>query len=210
MSARSDGSAFWDRIARRYAKMAIRNPADYEATLIKVRSHLNLGDAVLEVGCGTGTTALKLADAVRSYVASDYSAEMIAIAEQKRADAGTQTLELCIGRLGDGSLPEGPFDAVLAFNLLHLLPDRALALAEIARGLRPGGLFISKTPCLSGPWRGLWPLLWGLRRFDKAPDFHFLSPHHLEREMTQAGFKIVDSADAPKRRRRHFIVARKR
>lgn len=205
----NNATAFWDRIARRYANMAIRNPEDYEATLEKVRSRLGPGDRVLELGCGTGTTALRLADAVGHYVASDYSPEMIAIAEEKRAAAKIGPLELCTAQLGDGSIPQGPYDVVLAFNFLHLLPDRPLALTEIAQNLRPGGLFMSKTPCLGTPYRLFQPLLWSLRRFEKAPDFHFLSPSSLEREVTQAGFEIVESGDHPNRPPRRFIIARK-
>lgn len=203
-------TAFWDRVARRYATMAIRNPADYEATLDKVRARLKPDDKVLELGCGTGTTALRLADAVAHYVASDFSAEMIAIADEKRTAAGIANVTPCTGQLGDGSIPEGPYDAILAFNLLHLLPDRPRALAEIARNLDAGGLFMSKTPCLGGPYRLLQPLLWTLRRFGKAPDFHFLSPARLEREMTQAGFEILERGDHPNRPPRRFIVATKR
>lgn len=205
----SDTSAFWDRIAQRYANMAMRNPEDYEATLEKVRARLIPGDRVLELGCGTGTTAVRLADAVGRYVASDYSHEMIAIAEEKRAEAKIGNLELWTGQLGDGSVPDGPYDVILAFNLLHLLCDRQSTFADIVQNLRPGGLFMSKTPCLGGLYRLFQPVLWILRRFEKAPNFHFLSPSTLEREVTQAGFEIVESGDHPKRPPRRFIIARK-
>ena len=39
-------------------------------------------------------------------------------------------------------------DTVLAFHLLHLLPDLDTALPAILAALKPGGRFISKTPCL--------------------------------------------------------------
>lgn len=203
-------AAFWDRMARRYANMSMRNPADYEKTLNLIRAYLGPDDRVLELGCGTGTTALRLAAAVGQYIASDYSAQMIAIADQKRSEAMVENLEVTVGQLCDGSLPKGPFDVILGFNLLHLLPDRRLAFEDIAQNLRPGGLFISKTPCLGGLYRVLEPVVAIFHMMGKVPDFHFLSPARLEKEIRQAGFEIVETGDYPKRPPRRFIVARKR
>lgn len=204
-----ESAAFWDRVARRYADMQMRDPETYEQTLGLIRAQLGPGDRVLELGCGTGSTALRLVDCVQHYVASDYAAEMIAIAGERRAEAGVENLELCVGQLGDGSLPKGPYDAVLGFNVLHLLPDRRRSFAEVAQILRPGGLFISKTPCLGGVWRGVQPLVVALRLLGMAPHFNFLTPARLEREITRAGFEIVASGDYPKRPPRRFVVAKK-
>ncbi len=207
---KTDSAAFWDRVARRYAKMSMRNADDYEKTLDMIRAYLRPDDRVLELGCGTGTTALKLSNAVGSYIATDYSPEMIAIAAEKRAEAGINNLDVRIGRIGDGSLPQDPFNAILCFNLLHLLPNRQLAFREVAQTLRPGGLFISKTPCLSGAYRLLWPILAAFQMMGKAPEFHFLSPVRLEQEIRRAGFEVIETGDYPKRPPRRFIVARKR
>ena len=83
MSTASD-ARFWDRTSRKYAKAAISDQAGYERTLERTRALLGPDDRVLELGCGTGTTALRLAGDVQSYCATDISAEMIAIAEKKR------------------------------------------------------------------------------------------------------------------------------
>lgn len=76
-------SEFWDGIARKYAARPIKNMPAYERTLERAQSYLAAGDHALEVGCGTGTTALKLAPHVRHITATDVSAEMIAIAREK-------------------------------------------------------------------------------------------------------------------------------
>lgn len=200
---------FWDRVARRYAGMAMRNPEAWEATLDLVRAHLGPGDRVLELGCGTGTTALELAGAVDTYVASDRSGEMIAIAGEKRARSGAGNLELCVGAPGAGTLPQGPFDAVLSFNLLHLLADRKAAFAEIRDLLVPGGLFISKTPCLGGAYRILQPAVTVLRLLGKAPRIGFLTPAGLGDEIANAGFRIIETGDYPRSPPSRFIVARR-
>jgi cyclopropane fatty-acyl-phospholipid synthase-like methyltransferase len=84
MSITSD-ARFWDRSSRKYARSAIADPNGYERTLERARAHLQPGNSVLELGCGTGTTALRLADGMRSYLATDISGGMIAIADEKLA-----------------------------------------------------------------------------------------------------------------------------
>lgn len=204
-----DTSAFWDSVAPRYARMALRNPAAYEQTLDLVKAHLQPDSRVLELGCGTGTTAMRLAPFVAQYDASDYSAEMITIAKEKKADEEVHNLALHVARCGDGSLPRGPFDMVLGFNILHLLPDRSAAFAEVFELLHPGGLFISKTPCLGGIYRLLAPVVTLLRLFGKAPQFTFLSANALERDITNAGFTIRARGAHPEGSVRHYIVAEK-
>jgi ubiquinone/menaquinone biosynthesis C-methylase UbiE len=210
MSSSKDRSAFWDRVARRYEKMPVRNPASYETTLDRVRAHLGPEDHVLELGCGTGSTALLLAPSVAHYTAADISAEMIAIAREKQAKAEIENVVFHISELDDGSLPMEPLDAVLAFNVLHLFPDRPAIFAEVLRRLRPGGLFISKTPCLGGRYRVLQPLVASLRFFGKAPKLAFLKPASLQQEVTDAGFEIIEHGDYPARPPSRFIVAKKR
>lgn len=205
----NDSAAFWNKVARRYAGMTIRNPDAYEMTLDLVRARLRPEDHVLELGCGTGTTALRLADAVAHYVGNDYAPEMIAIAEEKRADAQVEDLVFCTGQLGDGSLPKGPFDVILGFNVLHLLPDRRSAFADIAQNLQPGGLLISKTPCLGGAYRVLQPLVTVMRLMGKAPKLSFLTPARLERDIKAAGFEILETGSYPKRPPSRFVVAQK-
>jgi SAM-dependent methyltransferase len=203
----TDQAAFWNRVARRYAGMPVRNPAAWEATLDRVAARLSAADRVLELGCGTGSTALRLAPRVAAYTATDDAAEMIAIATERAG--GTPSLHPVEARPGDGSLPPGPFDAVLAFNLLHLLPDLPGALAEAHGLLKPGGLLITKTPCLGGRYRVLWPLVRVLRLFGKAPPVRFLTPATLEGVITAAGFTIEARDDLPRKPPSRFLVARR-
>jgi SAM-dependent methyltransferase len=51
-----------------------------------------------------------------------------------------------IGRAEDIPYPEGSFDLVFCNNVLEHLPDPERAFAEVARVLRPGGVFLAKTP----------------------------------------------------------------
>ena len=207
--ARKTPQAFWDRAAQRYAKMEMRNPDAYETTLTLVKARLRARDRVLELGCGTGATALRLAPCVADYVASDYSSAMIAIAHQAKDITGMENLTPVVASLGDGAIPEGPYDVVLAFNLLHLLPERTAAFSEIFDLTRPGGYLISKTPCLGGLFRIFQPVLMVLRLFGKAPDFNFITPAALERDIVRAGFEVIERGDYPSGPPRRFIVAQR-
>jgi len=207
MATPTDQSVFWNRVARRYAAMPMRNPAAWEDTLARTSALLPPTGDVLELGCGTGSSALRLAPHVARYTASDDAADMVAIAAE--SGAATANLHTCHARPGDGSLPPGPFDAILAFNLLHLLPDLPSTLSECHALLKPGGLLITKTPCLGGRWLALWPLVRALRLMGKAPPLRFLSPHRLETRITQAGFTILDRDDLPRNPPSRFVIARR-
>ena len=78
--AASRKARFWDRIARKYATDPIADLPGYEATLRRVQGLLTAEMDVLEIGCGTGSTALRLAPFTRRLLATDVSSEMIAIA----------------------------------------------------------------------------------------------------------------------------------
>jgi SAM-dependent methyltransferase len=210
MSRESPQTAFWNGMARRYAAAPMRSPENWEKTLDLTAARLSPGDRVLEIGCGTGSTALRLACHVAAYVGTDDASAMIAIARERLAETPVPGLSFETGRPGDGSLPEGAFDAVTAFNLLHLLPDLPAALAELRGRLKPGGLLITKTPCLGGNrYAALWPVVMALRLIGKAPPLRFLSPARLEAEIARAGFEILERGDYPAMPPSRFVVARK-
>ena len=135
---------FWDRIARKYAADPIKDMDGYMRTIDRTRHYLRGTDTVLEVGCGTGTTALKLAAHVSRMVATDLSGEMIAIAREKAATQVSRNAEFTVATPDRGPWPDSSFDAVLAFNLWHLVAGRTSALAHVHRLLKPGGLLVSK------------------------------------------------------------------
>ncbi|KPQ12912.1 MAG: Methylase involved in ubiquinone/menaquinone biosynthesis [Rhodobacteraceae bacterium HLUCCA09] len=196
---------FWDRVADRYARRPIDDPAAYEATLERVRAHLRAEDRALEIGCGTGATALLLAPSVATYHATDLSPRMIGIAQGKPEAQALPQLSFAVAEgVPDGG---GPWDAVLAFNALHLLDDLPGALRAIHAGLRPGGRLISKTPCFSdlALWIGV--LVPVLRVVGLAPPVRFYSARGLERAIEAAGFRVVETGDYPARRAQRLIVA---
>lgn len=203
---------FWDRGATRYAANPIADMAGYERSLERTRSYLKAGDAVFEFGCGTGTTALRLAPAVGRVVATDISGEMIAIAGRKAEAEGCGNAEFRVGTPDALALPDGTFDAALGFNVLHLVAARDAALSGVHRLLKPGGVFISKTPCLNEATPLLRLALPLMQAVGKAPSVSFLGAAELEREIAAAGFEVIERGRHASRGKdiRPFLVARKR
>jgi ubiquinone/menaquinone biosynthesis C-methylase UbiE len=212
MSTASD-ARFWDRISRKYAKDAIADQAGYERTLDRTRALLKPDDHVLELGCGTGTTALRLAGDVQRYLATDLSYGMIAIAREKHAANPIPALDFQIATAEASMLRAGRFNAVLGFNYLHMVRDVPSTLARIQTLLAAGGLFISKTPCL-GDMNPLirHVLLPGMRAIGQAPYVSVFRQAEFCRLVSAAGFDILATENHATRGndRRPFIVARKR
>ena len=144
-----NSATFWDKAAAKYASDPIKDMASYTYTLERTRSYLRDSDTVLEIGCGTGSTALLLAQSVGTYHGTDISGEMIKIARNKVSETSLPNLSFEEHPALDGIHAHDGLDAVMAFNLLHLLENIPSTLNAIHAALRPGGLLITKTPCLA-------------------------------------------------------------
>lgn len=198
---------FWDRVATRYAKKPVGDEAAYQRKLAKTREYFRPGMAVLELGCGTGSTAIAHAPYVGHIRATDISGKMIEIAKGRAAEADVRNVSFETGSVEDLDVASESIDAVLALSLLHLLDDREAAIARIHDMLRPGGIFVSNTVCLGdnmkwfrfvapvGRWFGVFPLL------------RIFTRNELEAGITSAGFDIEHEWQPDK----HvvFIIARK-
>lgn len=200
---------FWDKAAAKYATTAISDMAGYRATLDQTIGHLAPTDRVLELGCGTAATAQELSGHVAEITATDISPAMIEIGRSKVAEAGIQNITLITGAAGDPQVAGGaPYDAVLALNLLHLLPNQAEALAQIHANLKPGGLFISKTACLGEAWY-FKPLVTVMGWIGKAPFVHHQRLDALREVIKGAGFEVVEDLSQPGTPPRLYMVVRR-
>jgi len=199
-------ASFWDRQAPGYAAQPVKDVKSYDEMLIEVSKHLKSTDKVLEIGCGTGSTAVRMADQVSSWTGSDISDEMINIAKSKMAigDANFVVSD------ADADFIDAPFDTVTAFHILHLVPDPKNTIANLYAQLKPGGLFISKTVCPGE--MGLLPriVLPVMKLFRVAPPtLHFLTTRDLQEMIRSAGFEILEQRHFGTNKNSPFFVARR-
>lgn len=107
--------------------------ADHVVEAVEARE----GQALLDVACGTGIVARAAADVLGNsgrVVGVDLNEGMLAIARGIRPD-----LEWHRGDAADLPFPTGSFDAALCQAALMYFPDRAGAVSEMARVVKPGG-----------------------------------------------------------------------
>jgi len=171
---------FWDRYFRELRQTG--GDLDWEGLwtgpfLVPLREAGTHG--VLELGCGTGNDAARLAREGYRVTAIDLSAEAIA-----RAHA-------------DMALPlpfrDASFDAVMSNVALHMFPDRVtrLVFAEIRRLVRPGGLFLFHVNAIEDrPLRARWrPVARELEQDfvleESGQTMHFFSDRYLRELLKQ-------------------------
>lgn len=200
---------FWDKAADGYAKRPIKDMAAYDQTMDRTRHYLSTGQNALEIGCGTGSTALLLAEHLRHITASDVSARMIEIGRGKAADQQIENIDFLKATPFDDTLKNGAYDTLLAFNLLHLMRDLPAVVRRVNELLAPGGLFISKTVCLGDRHNYFRLPIAVMKAFGFAPYVGFLKTRQLDQAITDAGFQILETGNYPASPPSRFIVARK-
>lgn len=202
-------SRFWNKRADRYAQRPVSDEATYQTKLEITRKYFRPDMEVLEIGCGTGSTAIAHAPYVRHIVATDFSSRMIEIARGKALAAGVDNVTFEARPADENDVPDASVDAVMAHNLLHLLEDREQVIADVYRMLRTGGVFVSSTACLGDMmflFRLIIPVGRALRLFPLVKVF---TAAELRKSLEDRGFEI-DYEWQPKKNAAVFIICRKR
>ena len=202
---------FWDKKAEGYANSQISDQETYERKLTETRSFLGPDMRVLEFGCGTGTTAIRLAPHVQHIDATDISENMLKIGRERAKDAIVDNISFSRGTLAEFNAGTASMDAVLALNVLHLLADRKTVLKEVARILKPGGVFISSTGCLGNSYLRFIKLVAPLGKvLGLLPDVYILKEAELVTEVKETGFTIESQWHHGMQDISVYIVARKK
>lgn len=201
-------SKFWDKIAEKYSKQPIADEAAYQKKLQVTREYFRPDMEVLEIGCGTGSTAILHAPYVKHVRAIDFSAKMIAIAQDKVDSGNIDNVTFEQAMIEDLDMPAQSLDAVLALSILHLLRDKERAIAQVYQMLKPGGIFVTSTACIGDTltvFRLIGPVGW---RLGLLPFVAIFTSQSLMDSLIQAGFEL-DYQWQPGKGKALFIVAKK-
>jgi len=111
---------------------------EFLKTTLKIPNDIH----ILDVGCGSGTHSITLANIGFRVTGIDYSEYILEIAAENVANAGlSDKITLLHGNiLSLNNIPD--FDYILCWGVLMHIPDYETALSELARILKPGGLLI--------------------------------------------------------------------
>jgi len=154
---------------------------------------------ILELGCGTGNDAARLASAGYLVTAIDLSGEAIGQAEARFGQMATFKVADMTQRL---PFPDGGFDAVMSNVAMHMFPDNVTraVFAEVGRIVRTGGLFVFHVNALADrPLRARWQPARELEpdyvAEESGQTMHFFSESYL-RELL-GGWQELELASVP-------------
>ena len=108
-------------------------------------ARLRPGDHVLDVACGSGSSALPAAEQVGPsgrVLGVDLSEQLLALGRVKAEQAGLDNVEFRLGDMRDLELPAASFDAVLLVFGVFFVPDMEALTRELWSLVKPGGRLV--------------------------------------------------------------------
>jgi ubiquinone/menaquinone biosynthesis C-methylase UbiE len=152
-------------------------------------------ERVLEVAAGTGLLTGTLARSAQEITATDYADEMVQILTQRVRDADLGNVSCEQADIYALRFAPSTFDAVVAANVLHLVPDLDGALVALQRVLKPGGKLVVPTFCHDETWLS-W-LVSRLLAITGFPSHRRFTARSLRETLDQAGLRIDRAESLP-------------
>lgn len=163
---------FWDRIAGLYDLAEKLNRRANSKAANRVAELVPSGALVLDCAAGTGAFSLAASERAGEILCTDLSQPMLDRAAGNARRKGARNIRFALRDLTHLPEPDGSFDAVIAANVLHLLPDPEQAVRELWRVTRPGGRLILPTYLQGETRAGFRAVIWLYRlagfRFQNA------------------------------------------
>ncbi len=201
-------SKFWDKTAERYSKRPVADEAACQKKQQITREYFDPDMEVLEIGCGTGSTAIAHAPYVKHIQAIDISSKMIEIAQGKADAKNVENVTFKRSTIDEISVSDQSLDAVLGLSILHLLDNKEGVIARVYKMLKPGGIFITSTACLGDTMKFFKMIAPIGKFFGLMPLVKVFTRRELEDSLTDAGFEI-DYQWQPGKGTAVFVVAKK-
>ena len=199
---------FWDRAANTYDQEEKKDEQIYIKIIEKTKKYLKIGDIVLDYGCGTGTIDIEIAGDVKKIRAIDISSKMINLAKRKTGERKIKNIDYVQATIHDERLTRESFDVITAFTILHLGEEMREVIKRINELLKPGGLFISTTPCM-GEKKLLSTLLSLVSKIGLIPNIRSFKFSELENSIANGNFKIIETERLHHSSPIYFVAAKK-
>jgi ubiquinone/menaquinone biosynthesis C-methylase UbiE len=191
----AEDRAYWNHHAKRYDRsMKVLGgplPRVIELAADAVRG----APRVLEVAAGTGLVTAAIARAAQEVVATDYAEAMVSALAARVAREGLANVRCEQADLYALRFEPRSFDAVVAANVLHLVPDLPGALAALRRVLKDDGRLVAPTYCHDET--RLSRLVSRALALTRFPGHRRFDRRGLERALEGAGFRVVRAETVP-------------
>ena len=199
----------WDFLSHNYDRGANKSDKSENKLLENIKQYLDVNDTVLDYGCATGTMAIEIADKVEEVHGIDISSKMIEAAERKATECKITNTHFAQTTIFDDRFNKESFNAILALSVLHLLKDTQRVMQRINELLKPGGFFISTTPCLGEKTSFLSNFLLLLSKIPIFPDIRFFKISELEELIGNGNIQIVETEYLDHNPVFYYIIAKK-
>jgi len=205
---------FWDKQARRYARAERKFAPVYKDIIVKTSKYLSYSDNVLDYGCAIGTKTIELAGKVQHILGLDISSGMISEAIRKKDELKISNITFSQGTIFKTDLEKNSFDRIIAYGIIHLLPDKEKVIQRLYELLSPGGLLISTVPCMKDKMavktRIEVSVCLVMKRLGVFPlHLNLFTAADVEKLLSDQGFQIIESEKMVDGIPAIFIVARK-
>jgi SAM-dependent methyltransferase len=200
--ANADQTAYWNSEWGR-CWIACQEALDQKmgpiTEILMARAAIQEGDRIVDVGCGTGTTTLRLAGAVGAHgsvLAVDVSEPLLEVARGRLMQSGHGNVRLVLGDAQTHPFERASYDLVASRFGVMFFDDPVGAFRNLASALRPGGrlAFVCWAALEENPWFKL-PVQVGIERLGpvepgprRAPGpLAFAEPDYVDEILSGAG-----------------------
>jgi 2-polyprenyl-3-methyl-5-hydroxy-6-metoxy-1,4-benzoquinol methylase len=190
----------WDKLANNWDTPGVSLGENDIRIIKKAKEYINANSIVLDYGCATGSIAIELAGLLKEINGIDVSSKMIGIAERKAEEQKVENTNFMKAAIFDERLKQESYDLILCLSVLHLVEDTPRVMGRINQLLKPGGIFISATPCMGENTFTSFLIripLFLLSKIGILPHINFFSVSRLITSMTNGNFKILENESLP-------------